>query len=132
MFVIHRDSAAFRALAEAFANPNTYKVSFDIRDDGLAVKPNEGMWTSTLPTMTPRVKAWADSFGDWHAEVEFAGAINDVKAMTLARARVMEELTARSPRGTEPVFTLVIKNHVSYQGATTYQFVETDNHVSTP
>lgn len=45
------DSMAFRELAEAFTDPDTRKVSIDIREDGVAVKVNEYMWSPALPTV---------------------------------------------------------------------------------
>lgn len=50
--VIEKNSEAGRALALAFADPRTYKVS--LSEDGergaVKVKVNEGMWTAPLST----------------------------------------------------------------------------------
>lgn len=53
ILVIERDSEAFIELAEALAFPTTYKVSLDVRRDGIAIKINEQMWTPTLRVTAP-------------------------------------------------------------------------------
>lgn len=48
MIEIERNSPAGNCLADAFADPDTYRVRIDVRADGVAVKRNEGMWSATL------------------------------------------------------------------------------------
>lgn len=48
MITIPINSEAGTYLARAVSHPGTHKVSFDIRENGVAIKRNEGMWTPTL------------------------------------------------------------------------------------
>jgi len=45
---ISATSEAFRYLENTFKNGFVYKLSVDIRSNGMAFKINEGMWTPTL------------------------------------------------------------------------------------
>jgi len=51
--IVYKGSEAFEYLRSALAHPGTYKVSVDIRSDGMAVKVNESMWTPTMDTKDP-------------------------------------------------------------------------------
>jgi len=55
MFVIHKDTEAYRELKRMMEDPTTYKISIDDRTDrdvlsypGVALKQNESTWTPTL------------------------------------------------------------------------------------
>jgi hypothetical protein len=48
--VIEDGSEAFEYLRAVMTDPRTYKVSLDVRSDGVAVKQNEYMWTATMET----------------------------------------------------------------------------------
>jgi len=48
--VIEEGSEAFEYLRAAMADPRTYKISLDVRRDGVAIKQNEAMWSPTLET----------------------------------------------------------------------------------
>lgn len=50
MFVIESASEAGDYLREALTAAGTYKVSIDVRENGVAVKVNESMWTATMST----------------------------------------------------------------------------------
>lgn len=57
MFTIDKNSEAGRVLTAVMADENTYKVSIDYRPTArggqfVAIKKNEGMWTSSLSTIT--------------------------------------------------------------------------------
>lgn len=46
--IIHSRSRAWRALRQALTNPDVRKISLEIREDGLAIKVNELMWSLPL------------------------------------------------------------------------------------
>lgn len=48
MFVIEKGSPIFEALKIVLTADDTYKVSFEERRDGVAIKRNESVWTPTL------------------------------------------------------------------------------------
>jgi len=50
MVEIPATSDAFRYLENTFKNGMAYKLSIDIRANGIAFKINEGAWTPTLST----------------------------------------------------------------------------------
>lgn len=50
MITIPLNSEAGDELRHILNNADTYKVSVDIRNNGVALKRNEGMWTPTLST----------------------------------------------------------------------------------
>jgi hypothetical protein len=58
MFVIEINSQAAKELTRVLKDIDTYKVSVDVRADGVAIKRNEGMWTATL-----RMQATASDLG---------------------------------------------------------------------
>lgn len=48
MITIPMNSEAGEALRQMCDTPSTYKVSLDVRANGVALKRNEAMWTPTL------------------------------------------------------------------------------------
>lgn len=48
VIVIESGSEAFKELLDAFAQPDTYKISLEVRTGGIAIKRNEAMWSPTL------------------------------------------------------------------------------------
>ena len=48
-------SPAYEHLLRVMDDANTYKVSIDVRADGIAIKCNERMWT---PTMKIKVRQY--------------------------------------------------------------------------
>lgn len=48
---ISRNSEAGRELARILSDVDTYKMSVDVRANGVALKQNERMWTATLSTV---------------------------------------------------------------------------------
>lgn len=46
--VIEQGSEAFQYLRAVMADPRMYRISLEIRPDGIAVKENEFTWTPTM------------------------------------------------------------------------------------
>jgi len=56
MLKIDKRSDAGIVLADILAAPDTYCVRIDERENGVALKRNEGMWTPTLSTEAPDMR----------------------------------------------------------------------------
>jgi hypothetical protein len=76
------------------------------------------------PGYWDQVHAWADAVGNWHVRVTQRGVGNRRRATRLARARMIEELTARvSINATRLRVQLV--SQVSRDGVLYLEYVET-------
>lgn len=51
MIEIHLSSDAFSELRLIMQSPDTYRVRIQEREDGVAIKRNEGTWSPTLATV---------------------------------------------------------------------------------
>lgn len=71
------------------------------------------------------VRAYADGFGRWHAEVTLISPhAEHVQAQQIAETAVRGELTERATAGDVPVFTLEMLTWSNDRGRQTYHFAE--------